>query len=139
MSLQSKLETISKDYHKTQDELFKIIEARQKLNSQLQENKLVQKEFSILENEALIYKLTGPILIKQEKSEAMLNVKKRLEYIETEIERLETQIKKYNKNLEEQKSEVYILFFFKENIINIQIFKLRTQIQEIPSRIQTPL
>ncbi|KAG5439953.1 hypothetical protein PCANB_000235 [Pneumocystis canis] len=126
MSLQSKLETISKDYHKTQDELFKIIEARQKLNSQLQENKLVQKEFSILENEALIYKLTGPILIKQEKSEAMLNVKKRLEYIETEMysERLETQIKKYNKNLEEQKSE---------------IFKLRTQIQEIPSRIQTPL
>ncbi|KAG5439702.1 hypothetical protein PCK2_000742 [Pneumocystis canis] len=115
MSLQLKLETISKDYHKTQDELFKIIEARQKLNSQLQENKLVQKEFSLLENQAVIYKLTGPILIKQEKSEAILNVEKRLEYIETEMGRLETQIKKYNKNLEEQK---------------LEIFKLQTQIQE---------
>ncbi|CCJ31202.1 unnamed protein product [Pneumocystis jirovecii] len=85
MTFQSKLETISKDYQKTQDELFKILEAQQKLNSQFQENKLVQKEFSILENEAIIYKLTGPILVKQEKSEAILNVKKRLEYIETEM------------------------------------------------------
>lgn len=106
MSLQSKLETISKDYQKTQDELLKIIEARQKLNSQLQENKLVQKEFSTLENEAVIYKLTGPILVKQEKSEAILNVKKRLEYIETEIEQLEIQIKKHNKNLEKQKLDI---------------------------------
>ncbi|EMR11819.1 hypothetical protein PNEG_00244 [Pneumocystis murina B123] len=77
-----------------------------KLNSQLQENKLVQKEFSILENEAVIYKLTGPVLVKQEKSEAILNVEKRLEYIETEIKRLETQIKKHNKTLEEQKLDI---------------------------------
>ncbi|KAG4303958.1 hypothetical protein PORY_002611 [Pneumocystis oryctolagi] len=118
MSLQSKLETISKNYQKTQNELFKIIEARQKLSSQLQENKLVQKEFSILENDAIIYKLTGPVLVKQEKSEAILNVKKRLEYIETEIKRLEIQIKKHNQSLEEQK---------------LDIFKLQTQIQENPT------
>ncbi|QSL64789.1 hypothetical protein MERGE_002091 [Pneumocystis wakefieldiae] len=106
MSLESKLEKISKDYQKTHDELLKIIEAQQKLNSQLQENKLVQKEFSILEDEAVIYKLTGPVLVRQEKSEAILNVEKRLEYIETEIKRLETQIKKHNKTLEEQKLDI---------------------------------
>jgi prefoldin beta subunit len=39
------------------------------------------QEFDALEEDANIYKLVGPVLMKQEKEEAKLNVKKRLEYI----------------------------------------------------------
>lgn len=61
-----------------------MIEARQRLDSQLGENKTVQKEFASLAESANIYKLIGPILVKQDREEAISNVDKRLEYIEKE-------------------------------------------------------
>lgn len=69
------------------------IQARQRLESQQQENRAVQKEFSGLKDDANIYKLVGPILLKQEKTEAVLAVDGRLEFIENEIQRIEKQIK----------------------------------------------
>ena len=61
------------------------VSARQKLESQQQENKGVQKEFSLLPPESNIYKLVGPVLLKQERSEAVLAVEGRLEFIEKEM------------------------------------------------------
>ena len=66
-------------------DLQTIIEARQRLDSQLQENQAVQKEFASLEDDATIYKLIGPILVKQDNVEAKSNVDKRLEYIQNEM------------------------------------------------------
>jgi chaperonin cofactor prefoldin len=43
------------------------------------------KEFAGLSDDANIYKLIGPVLIKQDKAEAVMNVDKRLEYIESEM------------------------------------------------------
>ena len=42
-----------------------------------------------MEDDAKVYKLTGPVLIKQDLSEARGNVEKRLDYIQAENERLE--------------------------------------------------
>ena len=42
-----------------------------------------------MEDDAKVYKLTGPVLIKQDLSEARGNVEKRLDYIGAENERLE--------------------------------------------------
>ena len=42
-----------------------------------------------MEDDAKVYKLTGPVLIKQDLSEARGNVEKRLDYIRAENERLE--------------------------------------------------
>ena len=61
------------------------VSARQKLESQQQENKGVQKEFSLLPPESSIYKLVGPVLLKQERSEAVMAVEGRLEFIEKEM------------------------------------------------------
>ena len=80
-------------------ELQSVVEARQKLESQQQENKGVQKvprslshrvashhqEFSTLDDGAKIYKLVGPVLLKQDRSEAVLAVDGRLEFIEKEM------------------------------------------------------
>lgn len=84
------------------------VQSRQRLESQQQENIGVQKvrhnpplsliapflrsqayhknqEFSSLEDDANIYKLVGPVLLKQEKSEAIMAVDGRLEFIGNEM------------------------------------------------------
>jgi prefoldin beta subunit len=69
------------------------VEARQKLEAQQSENQAVKKEFDGLDEEAGIYKLVGPILLKQERTEAVSAVDGRLEYIGKEITRTEDRIK----------------------------------------------
>lgn len=66
-------------------DLQSAVEARQKLESQQQENVSVKQEFELLSDEANIYKMIGPVLMKQEKSEANMAVNGRLEFIEKEM------------------------------------------------------
>lgn len=66
-------------------ELDGLVDARQKLESQQQENLGVQKEFDSLDDESNIYKLIGPVLLKQDKTEAVMAVNGRLEFIEKEM------------------------------------------------------
>ncbi|CAG8489155.1 3406_t:CDS:2 [Diversispora eburnea] len=97
---------ISEEYQKLQKDRANVIEARQKLDSQLQENELVEKEFKLLNDDSNIYKLIGPVLVKQDKPEATLNVSKRLEYIKSEIKRVEAQLEDLNQKSENKKDEV---------------------------------
>jgi prefoldin beta subunit len=69
------------------------VEARQKLEAQQSENEAVKKEFDGLKEDAGIYKLVGPVLLKQERTEAVSAVDGRLEYINKEINRTEDRIK----------------------------------------------
>jgi chaperonin cofactor prefoldin len=43
------------------------------------------QEFASLKDDANIYKLVGPVLLKQDKTEAVLAVDGRLEFIENEM------------------------------------------------------
>ena len=62
-----------------------LVDARQKLESQQQENQGVQSEFASLDEDSNIYKLIGPVLLKQDKNEAIMAVNGRLEFIEKEM------------------------------------------------------
>lgn len=44
------------------------------------ENKMVENELNLIEDDASVYKLVGPVLLKQELSDVKHNVSKRLEY-----------------------------------------------------------
>lgn len=66
-------------------ELEGLVDARQKLESQQQENQGVQSEFAQLDDESNIFKLVGPVLLKQDKTEATMAVNGRLEFIEKEM------------------------------------------------------
>ncbi|CAG8520071.1 11834_t:CDS:2 [Scutellospora calospora] len=85
---------------------FTTDEDLRKLNSQLQENEIVQKEFGFLKDDSNIYKLIGPVLVKQEKTEATENIARRLERIKTDIKRVETQVKDLTEKLEKKKLEI---------------------------------
>ncbi|KAF2869195.1 Prefoldin [Massariosphaeria phaeospora] len=103
---QKKLQELSEDYQNLQGELSTAVEARQKLESQQQENTTVKKEFDLLADDANIYKQIGPVLLKQDKTEAVMGVNGRLEFIDKEINRFEKQIKDIQDKSEKLKMDI---------------------------------
>ncbi|KAL1583260.1 hypothetical protein WHR41_07884 [Cladosporium halotolerans] len=106
MEQQKQLQSLSNEYQTLQNDMSTLITARQKLESQQQENKGVQKEFNSLADDANIYKLVGPVLLKQDTTEAKSTVDGRLEYIGGEIKRIEESIKEITDKSETKKMEI---------------------------------
>ncbi|EMR67957.1 putative prefoldin subunit protein [Eutypa lata UCREL1] len=104
--IQAKLQALSEDYQKLQDELQTAVQSRQKLEAQRQENLGVRKEFNRMKEGESIYKLVGPVLLKQEKPEAESTVNGRLEFINKEIERIDKQIKEVQEKIERKKGDI---------------------------------
>ncbi|KAF5374841.1 hypothetical protein D9758_000395 [Tetrapyrgos nigripes] len=105
-ALQDRLQAASRDFQKLQSDLSNVIEARQRLDAQLSENELVKKEFADLTPNNVVYKLIGPVLVKQDQAEAKSNVDKRLEFIHSEIKRIEGQLKETETKMEKKKGEL---------------------------------
>ncbi|KAL9611601.1 MAG: hypothetical protein Q9167_003759 [Letrouitia subvulpina] len=106
---QQTLQNLSEEYQKLQTDLQSQISTRQRLSSQQSENQSVAKEFSHLAPESAIYKLVGPVLLKQERAEAVQAVEGRLEFIGGEVKRVEKLIKELQEQSEAKKVEVYKL------------------------------
>uniref|UniRef100_I1KQC5 Prefoldin subunit 6 n=1 Tax=Glycine max TaxID=3847 RepID=I1KQC5_SOYBN len=83
--LQRELENKANDLSKLQKEIAKNHQMRKKYTVQLGENELVLKELDLLKDDANVYKLIGPVLVKQDLAEANANVRKRIEYISAEF------------------------------------------------------
>lgn len=91
--VQEQLQLALESYQKLQKDIQKLVTGRQQLDAQYNENKIVKDELDVLEAGANVYKLTGPVLVKQDLAEAKLNVQKRLDYIQGELKRHEKSIK----------------------------------------------
>ncbi|KAF9022965.1 Prefoldin beta-like protein [Hymenopellis radicata] len=105
MSLQTKLQNVTQEFQKLQADMAKAVEARERLGTQLSENELVKTEFEKLEPLNDVYKLIGPVLVKQDQAEAKTNVNTRLDFIKGEIKRVEAQIKDIETKSELKKAE----------------------------------
>lgn len=112
--LQRDLENKANDLSKLQKDIAKNHQVRKKYTIQLGENELVLKELDLLNEGANVYKLIGPVLVKQDLAEANANVSKRIEYISAELKRLDGTLQ----DLEE-----------KQNSRKDAIFKLQQRIQ----------
>jgi prefoldin beta subunit len=66
----------------------------------------VQNEFASLAEDAGIYRLVGPVLLKQEKTEAVSTVDGRLDFIGKEIIRTETRIRELQAGSEKKRVEL---------------------------------
>jgi prefoldin beta subunit len=66
----------------------------------------VQKEFKTLSDDSAIYKLIGPVLLKQDRDDARRTVDGRLEFIEKEIKRVEGTIKELQGRGEKMRAEL---------------------------------
>lgn len=97
--IQKKLQGEVEKYQQLQKDLSKSMSGRQKLEAQLTENNIVKEELALLDGSNVVFKLLGPVLVKQELGEARATVGKRLDYITAEIKRYESQLR----DLERQK------------------------------------
>ncbi|KAJ2767402.1 Prefoldin subunit 6 [Coemansia nantahalensis] len=86
-----------------------LVATRQTLDSQLQENELVDKEFGLLKDDARIYKMVGPVLVPQERAESVANVQKRLEYIRGEMKRVDDRMDKLAAEQQKRSMSAYKL------------------------------
>ncbi|KAI3406944.1 YKE2 [Candida oxycetoniae] len=104
--VEKKLESLSLAFSKHQQQMNDLVQSRSQLETQFQENKIVKEEFSSLDSNSKIYKLTGPVLLPQDFSEAQLNVDKRIEFINNEIDRVEEKIASEEKEAEKIRNEI---------------------------------
>ncbi|KAJ3314296.1 hypothetical protein HDV04_000662 [Boothiomyces sp. JEL0838] len=105
-SIQQSLQEQVAQFQQIQKEYDQAVQNRTALESQLKENEQVSIEFGLLKDDSNIYKMIGPCLVKQDRVEAVSNVKKRIEYITGEIKRSEQLIKELQDKQEKKKLEV---------------------------------
>ncbi|KAJ8255043.1 hypothetical protein GJAV_G00200310 [Gymnothorax javanicus] len=102
-AIQKKLQGELEKYQQMQKDVSKSMSARHKLETQLTENNIVKEELDLLDSQNTVYKLIGPVLVKQDLDEAKATVAKRLEYINGEIQRYETLLKETERKMDQHR------------------------------------
>mmetsp|Transcript_11875 Transcript_11875/g.27843 ORF Transcript_11875/g.27843 Transcript_11875/m.27843 type:complete len:142 (+) Transcript_11875:77-502(+) len=83
-----------------------ILSTRQSSLAQLRENEMVKDEMERLEEDAPVFKLVGPVLMRQDPDEAKQNVEKRIEFIRGEIKKSEAKIEENKKRMQEHGEKI---------------------------------
>jgi prefoldin beta subunit len=78
------------NFREIEEQLQKVRSDLQIVMGQLTENEMVMQELDLLEGSTNVYKMVGPVLIKNSLDEAKDTVSKRVEFITAERKRLET-------------------------------------------------
>ena len=71
-------------------EYKKVVVNKGKMQEKKQENEMVMAEFKMLDEDANVFKMVGPILAKQSLFDVKDNVQQRIAFCDKEIARLET-------------------------------------------------
>ena len=79
---------------------------KQKMQEQKSENEMVMQEFKMLDEDANVFKLVGPILAKQTLGDCKENVEKRLEFINKECTRLDALETAFQAKITEKTAEI---------------------------------
>ncbi|KAF1768348.1 hypothetical protein GCK72_000160 [Caenorhabditis remanei] len=95
----NKLKTLEKDREK-------YFSSRQEMEMRLTESRNVKAELDLMDTDSKVYKLIGAVLVRQELEEARSTVEKRLEFIESEIKRVEASIADVTKKSSDQRDKV---------------------------------
>lgn len=78
---------------KNQEQLRSLIEQKQKIDSQVNEILMAKEEVDLLEDDAVIYKLIGPLMVPQELKEVKETIKGRLKFLNDRTDYYEKEIK----------------------------------------------
>jgi prefoldin beta subunit len=90
------------NFRKVEEDMQKTRNDLQIVMGQLAENEMVQQELQLLDGNANIFKMVGPVLIKNSHEDAKDTVSKRIEFITSEKDRLEAK----GKDLETKGMEI---------------------------------
>lgn len=89
-----------KDYRKIQEEIQKMRSDQQVLMQQQSENEMVKQELSLLDDSSQVYKMVGPVLMKNDTEDAKQTVDQRLELITGELKKVEKNIKEKDEKVQ---------------------------------------
>lgn len=96
-------------YNSMQEDVARLVEASQKQQSLMNETTMCKEEVARLDESSTIYKLTGPILVKQDLESTRSNVEKRLEFITTQFKAVEDKLSAKHKEVEAARNDLYKL------------------------------
>eukprot|EP00934_Nitzschia_sp_Nitz4_P001542 Nitzschia sp. Nitz4//scaffold21_size171442//137522//137944//NITZ4_002185-RA/size171442-processed-gene-0.58-mRNA-1//-1//CDS//3329542483//1542//frame0 len=80
-------------FRELQEQMQKVRNDLQIVMGQLAENEMVQQELNLLDGGSNVFKMVGPVLIKNSLEDAKDTVSKRIEFISSEKNRLEGKVK----------------------------------------------
>ncbi len=123
MDLYKQYEFILKENECIEKEQSKIRVAISNYENKKAENNLVKKELALLDDEDVVYKLIGPVLVQQETGDAKIQVDSRIEMINKEIKKLEKNYQINAKKIEENKN--------KTSDIQNKLIQLSKQMQQM--------
>ncbi|ALC44643.1 CG7770 [Drosophila busckii] len=105
-ALYKKMQTEVEAYQGLQKSCVKVVKQRAMLESQLNENKCVLDELNLLGADNKVYKLFGPVLVKQELEDSRQNVGKRIEYISKELNSSNNTLESMEKDMHKHREAV---------------------------------
>ena len=106
MELYKQYEFLIKENQCIEKEQSKIRVAINDFENKKNENNIVKSELALLDDEDVVYKLIGPILVQQETSDAKMQVESRIEIINKEIHKLEKNYQTNSKNMEANRQKI---------------------------------
>ena len=98
------LEGLSGGLQDLKNEIQALAANRAKYASQHSENTMAKEELELLDDDAGVFKLIGPALVKQDKSEALDTVNKRLDFIRSTMDGVEAEMAAKEKQFETRKA-----------------------------------
>ncbi|XP_071490195.1 prefoldin subunit 6-like [Diadema antillarum] len=104
--LQKQLQEELEKFKVSEKDYQKAITVRKQLDGQLNENNMVKEELDLLGSDDKVFKMMGPVLIRQDVEEAKATVGKRIEYISGEVKRHDKLIKDLEKKQEAHRDKL---------------------------------
>ena len=106
MEIYKQYEFLIKENECIEKEQSKIRVAISNYENKKTENTMVKNELTLLDDEDIVYKLIGPILVQQETSDAKIQVDSRIEMINKEIHKLEKNYQTNAKKIEGNRQKI---------------------------------
>ncbi|XP_031622309.1 probable prefoldin subunit 6 [Contarinia nasturtii] len=105
-AIEKKMQSEVDQFKSIQKDFSKLVQQRELLDGQLNENKSVLEELKILKDDNQVYKLYGPVLVKQDLEDSRQNVSKRMDYIKKELKRCNDQIEDLEKKQDKHRENI---------------------------------
>ena len=106
MEIYKQYEFLIKENECIEKEQSKIRVAISNYENKKTENTMVKNELTLLDDEDIVYKLIGPILVQQDTSDAKIQVNSRIDIINKEIHKLEKNYQTNSKNMENNRQKI---------------------------------
>ena len=123
MEIYKQYEFLIKENECIEKEQSKIRVAISNYENKKTENTMVKNELTLLDDEDIVYKLIGPILVQQEISDAKIQVDSRIEMINKEIHKLEKNYQTNSKKIEANRQKI--------NDIQAKLIQLSKQLEQM--------